>query len=104
MVAFTSARKLVGTKTQTEGIAVALAPDPRWTRRDIKTVMPLGQVLAKQAASQGGFDDVWFVEDGQVTESASATAFIVTHDQRVVTRANSQAIPWLYAAGGRAAL
>ena len=92
LIAFTSARKLVGTKSQTEGIAVALAPDPRWARRDIKTVMLLGQVLAKQAASRDGFDDVWFVEDGLVTEGASATAFIVTHDNRVVTRANSQAI------------
>lgn len=92
MVGFASARRLVGTKAQTDGIAVALAPDPRWTRRDIKTVMLLGQVLAKQAASKDGFDDVWFVEDGLVTEGASATAFIVTHDHRVVTRANSQAI------------
>lgn len=92
MVGFASARKLVGTEAQTEGIAVALAPDPRWARRDIKTVMLLGQVLAKQAASKDGFDDVWFVEDELVTEGASATAFIVTHDHRVATRANSQAI------------
>ncbi|MBZ9917125.1 MULTISPECIES: D-amino-acid transaminase [unclassified Mesorhizobium] len=92
MVAFTSARKLVGTKAQAEGVAVDLAPDPRWARRDIKTVMLLGQVLAKHAASEKGFDDVWFVEGGQVTEGASATAFIVTHDGRVITRANSQAI------------
>lgn len=91
-VAFTSARKLTGTRPQVEGIAVGLAPDPRWARRDIKTVMLLGQVLAKRAASQDGFDDVWFVEDGQVTEGASATAFIVTHDRRVVTRANSRTI------------
>lgn len=92
MVGFTSARKLIGTKSQTEGIAVGLAPDPRWARRDIKTVMLLGQVLAKRVASKDGFDDVWFVEDGQVTEGASATAFIVTHDRRVVTRVNSQTI------------
>ncbi|MDQ6432830.1 D-amino-acid transaminase [Mesorhizobium sp. LHD-90] len=91
-IAFTSARKLTGTKAQAEGIAVDLAPDPRWARRDIKTVMLLGQVLAKRAASQGGFNDVWFVEDGLVTEGASATAFIVTGDGRVVTRANSRTI------------
>ncbi|TIT46238.1 MAG: hypothetical protein E5W72_22530 [Mesorhizobium sp.] len=42
MVAFTSARKLIGTKAQTEGIAVDL-PDPRWARRDIKTVMLWGR-------------------------------------------------------------
>jgi D-alanine transaminase len=91
-IAFTSARKLAGTRAQTEGVTVDLAPDPRWARRDIKTVMLLGQVLAKRAASENGFDDVWFVEDGLVTEGASATAFIVTSDRRVVTRANSQTI------------
>jgi len=91
-IAFTSARKLVGTRPQAEGIAVGLASDPRWARRDIKTVMLLGQVLAKHAAAKDGFDDVWFVEDGQVTEGASATAFIVTNERRVVTRANSQTI------------
>lgn len=91
-IAFTSARPLTGTRSQDEGVAVDLAPDPRWARRDIKTVMLLGQVLAKQAASRNGFDDVWFVEDGQITEGASATAFIVTDDGRVVTRANSQRI------------
>ncbi len=92
LVAFTSARKLTGTKPQTDGIAVDLVPDPRWARRDIKTVMLLGQVLAKREASAGGFDDVWFVEDGLVTEGASSTAFIVTRDNRVVTRANSRTI------------
>lgn len=91
-VAFTSSRKVVGTKAQAVGVAVDIAPDPRWARRDIKTVMLLGQVLAKRAASQGGFHDVWFVEDGLVTEGASATAFIVTADGRVVTRANSRTI------------
>lgn len=30
--------------------------------------MLLGQVIAKQAARAGGFDDVWMVEDGVVTE------------------------------------
>jgi D-alanine transaminase len=56
------------------------------------TVMLPGQVLAKRAASKNGFDDVWFVEDGRVTKGASATASIVTHDNSVVTRTNSQTI------------
>jgi D-alanine transaminase len=91
-IAFTDTRKITGTRAHAEGIAVDLVPDPRWARRDIKTVMLLGQVLAKRAASRDGFDDVWFAEDGLVTEGASATAFIVTRDNRVVTRANSRAI------------
>ncbi len=92
LFAFTSSRKLTGTKSQQEGVAVDLLPDPRWVRRDIKTVMLLAQVLAKKTASQKGFDDAWFFEDGLITEGASATAFIITQDGKVVTRANSQAI------------
>lgn len=91
-VAFTSARRLSPTQAQEKGIAVDLVPDPRWLRRDIKTVMLLGQVLAKRAASQDGFEDVWFFENGQVTEGGSATAFIVTQDNRVITRPNSHAV------------
>lgn len=91
-IAFTQSKKLYGTKSQEQGIAVALVPDPRWNRRDIKTVMLLGQVLAKREARARGFDDVWLVEDGCITEGASSTAFIVTHSGTIVTRPNSRAI------------
>lgn len=92
LFAFTTARKVMGTRMQAEGVAVMLAPDPRWARRDIKSVMLLGQVMAKQAARAEGFDDVWFVEDGLITEGASASAFIITQAGSIVTRPNSQAI------------
>jgi len=93
LIAFTQARKLAATKGQTEGVAVDLAPDPRWARRDIKTTMLLGQVMAKAEARARHFDDVWLVgDDGFVTEGASSTAFIVTPEGRIRTRANSQAI------------
>ncbi|MFT4149122.1 MAG: D-amino-acid transaminase [Paracoccaceae bacterium] len=91
LVGFTQARTLLETKAQRDGIAVDLAPDPRWTRRDIKTVMLLGQVLAKRDARAKGFADVWLVEGGFVTEGASSTAYIVTPDRRILTRPNSQA-------------
>ncbi|MFT4160635.1 D-amino-acid transaminase [Shinella sp.] len=91
LVGFTQAKMLTGTKSQREGISVDLAEDPRWQRRDIKTAMLLGQVMAKQAARARGFDDVWLVEDGMVTEAASATAHVITADGRILTRAASQA-------------
>ncbi|MGB3877965.1 MAG: D-amino-acid transaminase [Shinella zoogloeoides] len=91
LVGFTQAKVLTGTKGQREGISVDLAEDPRWQRRDIKTAMLLGQVMAKQAARARGFDDVWLVEDGMVTEGASATAHVITADGRILTRAASQA-------------
>ena len=87
---FTQAKKLAGTKAQNEGIAVDLQQDPRWARRDIKTVMLLGQAMAKRQAKEGGFSDVWLVENGFVTEGASSTAHIITKDGRIVTRAPSQ--------------
>jgi D-alanine transaminase len=91
LIGFTQAKTLTGTKAQAEGIAVDLQPDPRWHRRDIKTTMLLGQVMAKQAARGRGFADVWLVEDGVVTEGASSTAHIITHDGRILTRAASEA-------------
>src|SRR5690606_37943601 len=75
--AFTQRKLLVNTPAQQDGVRVAIQPDPRWTRRDIKTTMLLGQVLAKRQALEGGFDDVWFVEQGRITEGASSTAYIV---------------------------
>jgi D-alanine transaminase len=90
-VGFTQAKTLTGTKAQHDGISVDLAEDPRWSRRDIKTAMLLGQVMAKQAARARGFDDVWLVENGLVTEGASSTAHIIIGDGRILTRAASRA-------------
>ncbi|MGH6858696.1 MAG: D-amino-acid transaminase [Phyllobacterium sp.] len=91
LVGFTQAKKLIGTKAQSDGISIDLAADPRWQRRDIKTPMLLGQVMAKQAARSRGFDDVWLIEDGLVTEGASSTAHVITADGRILTRPPSQA-------------
>ncbi|WP_421578966.1 D-amino-acid transaminase [Shinella sp. M31] len=91
LVGFTQTKTLTGTKAQREGIAVDLADDPRWHRRDIKTAMLLGQVMAKQTARARGFDDVWLVEAGLVTEGASSTAHVITADGRILTRAASKA-------------
>lgn len=92
LVGFTQGKTLVDTKAQREGISVDLADDPRWTRRDIKTVMLLGQVLAKRAAKDRGYGDVWMIEDGKITEGASSTAYIVTADRKIVTRGNSHSV------------
>lgn len=91
-VAFTQPKKLYDTPAQKNGISVALTEDPRWVRRDIKTVMLLGQVLAKSDAKAAGFADVWMHQDGQITEGASSSAFILTKDGTILTRANSRQI------------
>jgi branched-subunit amino acid aminotransferase/4-amino-4-deoxychorismate lyase len=74
------------------GISVALLPDQRWGRRDIKTVQLLYPSMAKMEAMAQGADDAWLVEDGFVTEASSATAHIITPGGKLVTRGLSNAI------------
>jgi D-alanine transaminase len=90
LVMFTQAKALVDSPAARSGIAVATVPDIRWGRRDIKSVMLLAQVLAKQEAARKGAADAWLVtEDGMVTEGASSTAWILTQESVLVTRDKS---------------
>jgi D-alanine transaminase len=92
LVMFTSVKDIVNAKSAKTGIAVITVPDIRWTRRDIKSVALLAQVLAKQAAAEAGAGEAWMIEDGMVTEGGSSSAFILTQDDVLVTRQNSSAI------------
>jgi D-alanine transaminase len=75
------------------GIAVKTVRDQRWARCDIKTVMLLPAVLAKEAARKEGASEAWFVDEhGYVTEGASSNAWIVPDERRLVTRQTDQAI------------
>ncbi len=68
------------------GVAVALAPDLRWQRRDIKSTNLLPNLLARQRAVERGFREAWFVEcDGTVTEATAANVFLVDGTGRLVT-------------------
>jgi D-alanine transaminase len=91
-----TARPLSKTRNATlaaTGIAVISVPDNRWGRVDIKTIGLLPNVLARQAALDRGARDAWFVDkDGNVTEGASANAWIVTAMGAVVTRPADHAI------------
>lgn len=69
-----------------EGIAVVTVPDIRWGRVDIKSVALLPNVLAKQAARDGGAREAWLVDkQGYVTEGASSNAWIVDRDGTIIT-------------------
>jgi D-alanine transaminase len=75
------------------GIAVKTVPDIRWRRSEIKTVMLLPAVLAKEAARADGAREAWFVDaNGFVTEGASSNAWIVDKDNVVITRQLDPAI------------
>ena len=92
LVMFTSVKDIVDAPSAKTGIAVITVPDIRWARRDIKSVALLAQVLAKQAAAEAGAAEAWMIEDGMVTEGGSSSAFILTQDDVLVTRQNSNAI------------
>jgi D-alanine transaminase len=92
LMMFTSVKDIVNAASAKTGIGVITVPDIRWTRRDIKSVALLAQVLAKQAAAEAGCGEAWMIEDGKVTEGGSSSAFILTQDDVLVTRQNSSSI------------
>ena len=92
LVMFVTAKDIVNAPSAKAGIGVITVPDIRWERRDIKSVALLAQVLAKQAAAAAGAGEAWMIEDGKITEGGSSTAFILTQDDVIVTRPNSNAI------------
>ena len=92
LIMFTSVKDIVHAESAKTGIGVITVPDIRWTRRDIKSVALLAQVLAKQAAAEAGAGEAWMIEDGKVTEGGSSSAFILTQDDVLVTRQNSSEI------------
>ncbi len=92
LVMFTSVKDIINAPSAKAGIGVITVPDLRWTRRDIKSVALLAQVLAKQAAAVAGAGEAWMIEDGKVTEGGSSSCFILTQDDVIVTRQNGSEI------------
>ncbi|MDB5631030.1 MAG: aminotransferase class [Tardiphaga sp.] len=82
-----------GSDTAARGIKVITHAENRWPRVDIKSVSLLPNVLAKQAAREQGASEAWYVDaQGFVTEGASSNAWIITKDDRVVTRSADSGI------------
>lgn len=76
-----------------KGIAVKSMPNIRWARCDIKTVMLLPAILAKQAAKGEGAGEAWLIDDdGMVAEGASSNAWIIDADDQLITRQIDTAI------------
>lgn len=91
LVMFTQEKNLVGAAAAESGLKVVTCPDLRWARRDVKSVALLAQVLAKQAAAAAGCHEAWMLDGDMVTEGGSSTAYIVTPQNVIVTRARSTA-------------
>ncbi len=63
-----------------DGIKIITVPDERWANCNIKTTGLLGNVLAKQAATQAGVTEAVFIRDGLVLEGSSSNFFMVVND------------------------
>ena len=83
---FTQKKKVLESASARTGISVITMEDLRWGRCDIKTTQLLYPSLAKMEAHAKGADDAWLIRDGFITEQTSATAYIVTPDDVVITR------------------
>jgi D-alanine transaminase len=59
------------------GIALSSQPDERWNHCDLKTIMLLPSIMAKQAARDAGAFEALLVRSGVVTEGSSTNVFCV---------------------------
>jgi D-alanine transaminase len=89
--AYADSKMLIGAAAR-DGIKAVFSTDTRWKRRDMKTTQLLSQALAYRAAKAQGAETAFMVEDGFVTEAASANAWIVTRAGEIITRDLSPAI------------
>ena len=79
--------------TESKGAKVITLPDIRWKRCDIKSVSLLPNVLGKQAARTAGAQEAWqHDEDGFITEGTSTNAWILNHNDTLITRYLDEAI------------
>ncbi len=63
------------------GIAVSTHPDWRWKRCDIKSLNLLANVLARQDATERGYDEAILVDEaGLITEGAGSAFFAISGD------------------------
>ncbi len=67
------------------GVRVALRPDLRWARVDIKSLNLLANMMAKKEAAEAQAFEAVLQRDGMVTEGASTSLFAV-RDGVIVTR------------------
>jgi D-alanine transaminase len=67
-----------------DGVKVITHADERWSRRDIKSVSLLANVIAKQAASKNQAREAWLFEDkDMVSEGAVSNAYIVSGEELI---------------------
>lgn len=92
LVLFTQEREVINDPMAEKGLTVVSMEDIRWKYRDIKTTSLLAACLGKEYAHSKGAKDVWWIENGVVTEAGSSNAYIITEDNTVITKPLGQDI------------
>jgi D-alanine transaminase len=64
-----------------QGVPAVTFPDVRWHRCDLKTISLMGNVLAKQYATEHNAAEVVMLRDGMVTEASTSNVFLVKNGE-----------------------
>jgi D-alanine transaminase len=75
------------------GIAVITAPDERWLHCDLKTISLLGNVLARQLATDAGAVEAVLFRNGFLTEASASNVLIVRDGTIVAPPKDNQILP-----------
>ena len=67
--------------------------DIRWSRRDLKTIQLLPNVLGAQAGVDAGVDEIIFVNEGMAIEGSHNNVFMVFGDTLVTYPLSNQILP-----------
>jgi D-alanine transaminase len=78
---------------QGEGVKLLAVPDERWKRCWIKSIALLPNVLAKNQAVAGGYDEALFVDNGVITECSASNFFAVIGGKLVTHPVGSKVLP-----------
>jgi D-alanine transaminase len=75
------------------GVAVVTATDERWLHCDLKTISLLGNVLARQLATDAGAVEAVLFRDGHLTEASASNVFIVRNGVIAAPPKDNQILP-----------
>lgn len=75
------------------GVAVVTATDERWLHCDLKTISLLGNVLARQLATDAGAVEAVLFRNGFLTEASASNVFIVRDGVVLAPPKDNQILP-----------
>jgi D-alanine transaminase len=75
------------------GVAVVTATDERWLHCDLKTISLLGNVLARQLATDAGAVEAVMFRNGFLTEASASNVLIVQDGKIIAPPKDNQILP-----------